>query len=58
MASAAGGEQKAKTLSNQSKLPRLPVPDLDKSLEGYLKSLIPVLEQKVSSLQPIDVYLG
>jgi carnitine O-acetyltransferase len=38
----------AKTFANQAKLPRLPVPDLDKSLEGYLKSLIPVLEQKVS----------
>ena len=42
----------AKTFSNQAKLPRLPVPDLDKSLEGYLKSLIPVLEQKVSSITP------
>jgi carnitine O-acetyltransferase len=37
-----------KTFSNQSKLPRLPVPDLDKSLEGYMKSLMPVIEQKVS----------
>ncbi|WWD20394.1 hypothetical protein CI109_104870 [Kwoniella shandongensis] len=34
-----------KTFSNQSKLPRLPVPDLEKSLEGYVKSLIPLLEQ-------------
>ncbi|WRT69787.1 uncharacterized protein IL334_006778 [Kwoniella shivajii] len=34
-----------KTFSNQSKLPRLPVPDLEKSLEGYLKSLGPILEQ-------------
>jgi carnitine O-acetyltransferase len=36
-----------KTFSNQAKLPRLPVPDLETSLEGYLKSLVPVLEQKV-----------
>ncbi|WVR07972.1 hypothetical protein IAU60_005015 [Kwoniella sp. DSM 27419] len=35
----------AKTFSNQDKLPRLPVPDLEKSLEGYLKSLDPILEQ-------------
>ncbi|GFZ49784.1 hypothetical protein JCM24511_07187 [Saitozyma sp. JCM 24511] len=35
-----------KTFSNQNKLPRLPVPDLEKSLEGYLKSLAPLLEQK------------
>ncbi|WVQ66414.1 uncharacterized protein L199_004594 [Kwoniella botswanensis] len=34
-----------KTFSNQSKLPRLPVPDLEKSLEGYLKSLGPILGQ-------------
>ena len=39
-----------KTFSNQTKLPRLPVPDLEKSLEGYLKSLIPLLEQKVSDI--------
>lgn len=39
-----------KTYSLQPTLPRLPVPDLEKSLEGYLKSLIPVLEQKVSYL--------
>lgn len=36
-----------KTFENQSKLPRLPVPDLEASLEGYLKSLGPVLEEKV-----------
>ncbi|KAK8849764.1 hypothetical protein IAR55_005100 [Kwoniella newhampshirensis] len=34
-----------KTFSNQSKLPRLPVPELEKSLEGYVKSLVPLLEQ-------------
>ncbi|WWC92892.1 uncharacterized protein L201_007854 [Kwoniella dendrophila CBS 6074] len=37
--------EQVKTFSNQSKLPRLPVPDLEKSLEGYLKSLGPILEQ-------------
>ncbi|OWZ78816.1 carnitine acetyltransferase [Cryptococcus neoformans Bt85] len=35
-----------KTFENQSKLPRLPVPDLEASLEGYLKSLEPLLEEK------------
>lgn len=39
---------KPSTYSNQTKLPRLPVPDLDKSLEAYVKSLVPILEQKVS----------
>lgn len=38
-----------KTFENQSKLPRLPVPDLEASLEGYLKSLGPLLEEKVGS---------
>nr|XP_018260190.1 carnitine acetyltransferase [Kwoniella dejecticola CBS 10117]OBR82348.1 carnitine acetyltransferase [Kwoniella dejecticola CBS 10117] len=38
-------KEQPKTFSNQSKLPRLPVPDLEKSLEGYLKSLEPILEQ-------------
>ncbi|KAK4687387.1 hypothetical protein P7C73_g2745, partial [Tremellales sp. Uapishka_1] len=37
-----------KTFSNQAKLPRLPVPALETSLDGYLKSLVPVLEQKAS----------
>ncbi|WVF68399.1 hypothetical protein IAT40_003164 [Kwoniella sp. CBS 6097] len=37
--------QQPKTFSNQDKLPKLPVPDLEKSLEGYLKSLGPLLEQ-------------
>lgn len=49
MAALATGEKKISTMSNQTKLPRLPVPDLDKSMEGYLKSLIPVLEQKVGT---------
>ena len=40
-------QDQPKTFSNQNKLPRLPIPELDKSLEGYLKSLAPVLEQKV-----------
>ena len=40
-------QDQPKTFSNQGKLPRLPIPELDKSLEGYLKSLAPVLEQKV-----------
>lgn len=37
----------ARTFEYQDKLPRLPVPDLDKSLEGYIKSIVPLLEQKV-----------
>ncbi|WVQ95947.1 hypothetical protein IAU59_003046 [Kwoniella sp. CBS 9459] len=37
--------QQPKTFSNQDKLPKLPVPDIEKSLEGYLKSLGPLLEQ-------------
>lgn len=39
-------EKSAKTFSLQSSLPRLPIPDLEKSLEGYVKSLTPLLEQK------------
>jgi len=54
MAGLATGEKRVNTMSNQTKLPRLPVPDLDKSMEGYLKSLIPVLEQKVGSLADLD----
>ncbi|OCF34330.1 carnitine acetyltransferase [Kwoniella heveanensis BCC8398] len=37
--------QQPKTFSNQDKLPRLPVPDLETTLEGYLRSLGPLLEQ-------------
>jgi carnitine O-acetyltransferase len=37
-----------KTFANQDKLPRLPIPDLDKSLDRYVRSLIPLIEQKVS----------
>lgn len=36
-----------KTFQHQSSLPRLPVPDLEKALEAYVKSLIPVMEQRV-----------
>lgn len=39
----------AKTFENQDKLPRLPVPPLEQSLQGYIKSLEPLVEQKVSS---------
>ena len=38
---------KPSTYSNQTKLPRLPIPDLEKSLESYVTSLVPILEQKV-----------
>ena len=37
-----------KTFSNQHEIPRLPVPDLEGSLEGYIRSLQPVIEQRVS----------
>ena len=45
-----GAEKPAKTFSLQDSLPRLPIPDLEKSLEGYVKSLTPLLEQKVSQV--------
>ncbi|WVQ84423.1 hypothetical protein IAT38_006575 [Cryptococcus sp. DSM 104549] len=45
-AASAYRKDQPKTFSNQDKLPRLPVPDLEKSLEGYLKSLPPLLEQR------------
>lgn len=46
MFSHTGPKSKDPTFSNQDKLPRLPIPDLEKALEGYLKSLIPLIEQK------------
>lgn len=46
MFSHTGPKSKEPTFSNQDKLPRLPIPDLGKALEGYLKSLIPVIEHK------------
>ena len=46
------------TFSNQSKLPRLPVPDLEKTLSAYLKSLQPVVAQNVSSpIRPVETEL-
>jgi hypothetical protein len=38
-----------KTFANQALLPRLPIPELEQSLQGYLESLRPVLEQKVAA---------
>jgi len=38
------------TYANQSKVPRLPIPDLEGSMEAYVKSLVPLLEQKVRLL--------
>jgi carnitine O-acetyltransferase len=35
------------TYANQSQIPRLPIPDLESSMESYVKSLVPLLEQKV-----------
>nr|XP_019009266.1 carnitine acetyltransferase [Kwoniella pini CBS 10737]OCF48047.1 carnitine acetyltransferase [Kwoniella pini CBS 10737] len=43
-------KEQPKTFSNQSILPRLPIPDLEKSLEGYVKSLGPILEQTSSCI--------
>lgn len=38
------------TYANQSKIPRLPIPDLEKSMDTYVKSLVPLLEEKVISV--------
>lgn len=35
-----------KTFDNQSKLPRLPVPDLEATAERYKRSLLPLLNQQ------------
>nr|ODO04266.1 carnitine acetyltransferase [Cryptococcus depauperatus CBS 7855] len=35
-----------KTFANQGNLPRLPIPDLQQSLEAYLKSLTPLMEHQ------------
>lgn len=45
-------ESRTTMFSNQDKLPRLPVPDLEKSLEAYVGSLVPLLEQKVRHARP------
>jgi hypothetical protein len=42
------------TFANQSKVPRLPIPDLEKSMEVYVKSLVPLLEQKVDILMEVS----
>ena len=48
MSTTASESTQVNTFVNQNKLPRLPIPDLEKSTQGYVKSLIPVLEQNVS----------
>jgi hypothetical protein len=53
VATSAPRNNQAKTFAYDDKLPRLPVPDLENSLKGYVQSLTPVLEQKVSCVATI-----
>ncbi|ORX37603.1 acyltransferase ChoActase/COT/CPT [Kockovaella imperatae] len=46
--SASEGAGPSSTFSNQDKLPRLPIPDLDKTLQAYIKSLQPIMADKFS----------
>ena len=51
LSASASVSEHAKTYSNQDRLPRLPIPELDKTMEAYVKSLAPLLEQKVCHLR-------
>src|ERR1700710_1398941 len=42
-----------RTFENQAKLPRLPVPDLESTLDKYVTSLLPLIEQSVSVFQSL-----
>jgi hypothetical protein len=57
----------ASTFSYQSKLPKLPVPDLDKTLAKYLRTVQPFLSEAelaetkkivADFAQPVRVYCG
>lgn len=54
-------EDRASTFSNQSKLPHLPIPDLDATLQHYRTSLIPLVEDLTltdQALQEFRKHLG
>lgn len=46
MARCRGLSTQQKTFDNQSKLPRLPIPDLESTAQRYKRSLVPLLSQE------------